>query len=94
MADKKTTQLAIPLDSPKLGFSMRLLNSLEGNGIRSLKGLLRKRSVDLLNFRGFGATMEREVREKLARFGLKLKDDPKTYEIANPCPFCGHKRDK
>lgn len=93
MAKVKESIKSIKTDSSKLGLSNRVSNILESNGILRLRDLLRKSYWELARYRGFGASSERELREALSRFGLRLKDDPRSYQIANPCPLCGHKRE-
>ena len=90
MATEKSPIQFIPIDSPQLGFSIRIVNILESNDIHLLGELLEESYWELRLLRNFGPACEREVREKLGKFGLRLKDDPKTYTLENPCPFCGH----
>jgi len=57
-----------------LDFSTRTLNSLSGNGIRTVGGLVKKREIDLLNLEGLGQKALKEIRRSLGKLGLSLKE--------------------
>lgn len=57
-----------------LDFSTRTLNSLSGNGIRTVGGLVKKREADLLNLEGLGAKALKEIRRSLGKLGLSFKE--------------------
>lgn len=58
-----------------LEFSVRSLNCLQQENIRTLGELALKRSADLLAIKNFGKKSLYEIREKLAQYGLSLKDE-------------------
>lgn len=57
-----------------LDFSTRTLNSLSGNGIRTVGGLVKKREADLLNLERLGTKALKEIRRSLGKLGLSLKE--------------------
>jgi len=59
----------------ELEFSVRSLNCLQQENIRTLGELAQKRASDLLAIKNFGKKSLYEIREKLAQYGLSLKDE-------------------
>lgn len=55
--------------------SLRTKNKLRENGIKSTEKLAGKSASELLALRKFGPAALAEVREEMARLGLKLRDD-------------------
>ena len=51
------------------------MNCLQQENIRTLGELAQKRASDLLAIKNFGKKSLYEIREKLAQYGLSLKDD-------------------
>lgn len=64
-----------------LELSVRSRNCLRKAGIHTLGELVNKRVSDLLEIKNFGKKSLNEIREKLAQFGLKLKDDDEMEDI-------------
>lgn len=58
----------------EVDLSSRAANALTRAGIRTLGGLSRKSTADLLEVEGLGAKALDEIRELLAKYDLKLKD--------------------
>jgi hypothetical protein len=58
-----------------MGFSARVTNGCIRKKIKTLQDLLNYRAVDLLEIRNFGHMSVKEIRKKLAKFNLTLKDD-------------------
>lgn len=56
----------------ELELSVRATNCLESEGITKVRELVSRAEDDLLTVRNFGETTLREVREKLAKFDLRL----------------------
>jgi DNA-directed RNA polymerase subunit alpha len=56
-----------------LELSTRTANALTGAGIRTLGGLARKTSEDILALEGIGEKAVEEIKDSLARFGISLK---------------------
>lgn len=54
--------------------SVRLAKVLDKVGVRSFADLLRLQMVELYAFTGFGKTVEIELAEKLAAFGLAMRN--------------------
>ena len=59
----------------ELEFSVRSLNCLQQENIRTLGELAMKRASDLLAIKNFGKKSLYEIREKLAQYSLSLKDE-------------------
>ena len=57
-----------------LGFSVRVTNCLKNSNIRTIDQLLSKSKDELHKTRQFGKKSLIEISEKLAAYGLKLKD--------------------
>lgn len=62
-------------------FSMRTLNVLKHNGVKTLKQLCELTSKDVLEFRNMGKRSLRELREKLAEYALSLKDETVDLDV-------------
>jgi len=56
-----------------LSLSVRTMKSLNGAGIRTIGGLVRKTENDLLDLDGLGAKGITEIKRVLSNFGLTLK---------------------
>ncbi len=56
-----------------IGLSTRTLNSLTSANIRTLGGIARKHSDDLLEIEGMGEKGIQEIKKVLANFGITLK---------------------
>lgn len=74
---EKTEERVKALDIPikDLEFSVRSRNCLEQENMRTLGELAQKRASELLAIKNFGKKSLYEVREKLAQYGLSLKDE-------------------
>jgi DNA-directed RNA polymerase subunit alpha len=59
----------------ELEFSVRSLNCLQQENIRTLGELAQKNAADLLVIKNFGKKSLYEIRDKLAQYGLTLKDE-------------------
>lgn len=57
-----------------LDLSARTINALSNANIRTVGGLARKKSSDILEIEGFGAKGLEEIKELLAKHGIELKD--------------------
>ena len=57
-----------------LELSARTINALSNANIRTVGGLARKKSSDILEIEGFGAKGLEEIKELLAKHGIELKD--------------------
>jgi DNA-directed RNA polymerase subunit alpha len=57
-----------------LELSTRTANALANAGIRTVGGLARKTSGDLLSLEGLGEKAVSEIRDALARYGLSIKE--------------------
>lgn len=57
-----------------LELSARTINALSNANIRTVGGLARKKSADILEIEGFGGKGLEEIKELLAKFGIELKD--------------------
>lgn len=57
-----------------LELSARTINALSNANIRTVGGLARKKSADILEIEGFGNKGLEEIKELLAKFGIELKD--------------------
>ncbi|MBQ6519933.1 MAG: phage integrase N-terminal SAM-like domain-containing protein [Anaerolineaceae bacterium] len=64
-----------------LNLSVRVYNSLRRSGISTIEELVVKTEKDLLKLRNFGALSLSEVKESLAKEGLKLKQMPKEKQL-------------
>lgn len=64
-----------------IDFSMRTLNVLRHNGVRTLKQLCELASTDVLLFRNMGKRSLYELRQKLAEYGLSLRDETVDLDI-------------
>jgi DNA-directed RNA polymerase subunit alpha len=71
--EERTKALDIPIKD--LEFSVRSRNCLEQENMRTLGELADKRASELLAIKNFGKKSLYEVREKLAQYGLSLKDE-------------------
>ena len=70
-----TPDSRLNLSIQDLGLSVRSTKALEGDNIRTIRDLLDKTAEDLIEIMRFGMVSLREVREKLAAHGLKLRGD-------------------
>lgn len=77
LVQEKSEQRVKSMDIPikDLEFSVRSRNCLEQENIRTLGELALKRHSELLAIKNFGKKSLYEVREKLAQYGLSLKDE-------------------
>lgn len=57
-----------------LELSARTINALSNANIRTVGGLARKKSADILEIEGFGEKGLGEIKDLLAKFGIELKD--------------------
>jgi DNA-directed RNA polymerase subunit alpha len=57
-----------------LELSARTINALSNANIRTVGGLARKKSADILEIEGFGNKGLEEIKELLAKHGIELKD--------------------
>jgi DNA-directed RNA polymerase subunit alpha len=57
-----------------LDLSARTINALSNANIRTVGGLARKKSGDILEIEGFGNKGLEEIKELLAKYGIELKD--------------------
>ncbi len=57
-----------------LELSARTINALSNANIRTVGGLARKKSSDILEIEGFGTKGLEEIKELLAKHGIELKD--------------------
>ncbi len=57
-----------------LELSARTINALSNANIRTVGGLARKKSADILEIEGFGNKGLEEIKELLARYDIELKD--------------------
>jgi DNA-directed RNA polymerase subunit alpha len=58
----------------ELELSARTINALSNANIRTVGGLARKKSADILEIEGFGNKGLEEIKELLAKYGIELKD--------------------
>jgi hypothetical protein len=68
--EREGDQLDVSL--AELDLSVRAANSLESEGITTLRDLVNRTDEELLNVRNFGETTLREVKRKLSQRGLRL----------------------
>ncbi len=73
--EKKEENKAYDIPIKELEFSVRSRNCLEQENIKTLGELAEKRASDLLAIKNFGKKSLFEIREKLAQYGLHLKDE-------------------
>ena len=73
--EKKEENKAYDIPIKELEFSVRSLNCLQQENIRTLGELALKRASDLLAIKNFGKKSLYEIRDKLAQYGLSLKDE-------------------
>ncbi len=73
--EKEEENKAYDIPIKDLEFSVRSLNCLQQENIRTLGELAQKRASDLLAIKNFGKKSLYEIREKLAQYGLSLRDD-------------------
>jgi len=64
--------LATPLD--QIEFSVRARRALDGLGLKTLGDLASRTEGELLACRNFGQTSLNEIRQRLAEYGLKLRE--------------------
>ena len=57
-----------------LDLSARTINALSNANIRTVGGLARKKSADIIEIEGFGNKGLEEIKELLAQHGIELKD--------------------
>ncbi|MDO5494624.1 MAG: DNA-directed RNA polymerase subunit alpha [bacterium] len=76
--------LALPIED--LGLLSRSYNCLKREGIHTVGELVARSEADLLDIRNFGAKSITEIKEKLAGFGLSLKDSPADFD---PSSYAG-----
>ncbi len=72
--------LALPIED--LGLLSRSYNCLKREGIHTVGELVARSEADLLDIRNFGAKSITEIKEKLASFGMSLKDSPVDYDFS------------
>jgi len=72
-SEKRRRQLQMSLSYLEL--SVRTTNCLEDSGVMTIGDLIQQTGEDLLEFRSFGETPLREVKQRLAEKGLKLKGE-------------------
>ncbi len=75
------------IDINDVQFSVRTENFLRSHRIKYLNDLTQLTTRTLLDWQGMGKKSLNEVREKLAFYGLSLKDEIK--EIMSDCDKCG-----
>lgn len=77
LVQEKTEERVKSLDIPikDLEFSVRSRNCLEQENMRTLGELAQKTASELLAIKNFGKKSLYEVREKLAQYGLSLKNE-------------------
>jgi DNA-directed RNA polymerase subunit alpha len=63
-------KLNMPINDLRL--SVRASNCLEGEGVRTLRDLVQRNEVQLLEMKNFGETTLNEIRDKLRELGLHL----------------------
>lgn len=68
----------------EMEISCRLTSSLKRIGIKSVGELAGWREYDLLQQFGVGKTQVKEIREQLARFDMRLRDDGSIGTKATP----------
>ncbi len=67
-----TAESKLAMSLAELNFSVRAMNCLETENIRTLRDLVQRTEDQLLEVRNFGETTLNEVKEKLADVGLRL----------------------
>ncbi|MBI4870666.1 MAG: DNA-directed RNA polymerase subunit alpha [Candidatus Riflebacteria bacterium] len=72
---RKEDNKNIDIPIKDLEFSVRSRNCLEQENIRTLGELAKKRASELLAIKNFGKKSLHEIREKLAVYGLALRDE-------------------
>ena len=70
--------LALPIED--LDLTVRSYNCLKREGIHTVGELVARSEADLLDIRNFGAKSIDEVKDKLTRMGLSLKDSPPGFD--------------
>ena len=70
--------LALPIE--ELDLTVRSYNCLKREGIHTVGELVARSEADLLDIRNFGAKSIDEVKAKLRRMGLALKDSPPGFD--------------
>ncbi|MDR1479284.1 MAG: DNA-directed RNA polymerase subunit alpha [Planctomycetaceae bacterium] len=65
-------EVKLSRDLAELGLSVRAMNCLEGEDIKSVRDLITRSEDSLLELRNFGETTLTEVKEKLSAWDLKL----------------------
>ena len=74
--------LALPIE--ELDLTVRSYNCLKREGIHTVGELVARSEAELLDIRNFGAKSIDEVKDKLTRMGLALKDSPPGFDPARP----------
>lgn len=72
--EKVNKNVDIPLKDVE--FSVRSRNCLKRTSIKTLGDLAKKNASELLEIKNFGQKSLNEIRERLAQYNLRLKDDP------------------
>lgn len=57
-----------------LGLQDRIIDLLQQGGIKSIAGLIRKKEQDIINIKGLGDKALKEIKAKLKKFKLSLKE--------------------
>jgi DNA-directed RNA polymerase subunit alpha len=76
--DRLNETLARSVDDLEL--TVRSLNCLKREGVHTIGELVARSEADLLDIRNFGGKSIQEVKEKLAEWGLGLKDSPPGFD--------------
>ena len=66
------TETKLGMNLSELSLSVRAMNCLESESIRTVRDLVQRSEDQLLEVRNFGETTLNEVKEKLADIGLRL----------------------
>lgn len=75
VADEEAAETTIDLTVEDLELSARSSNCLKKAGIDAVAELLEKDMKELMQIKNFGKKSADEINEKLAQYGLKLKDE-------------------
>jgi len=70
--DKTDMERALTLGLGELRLSIRAVNCLESEGIATVRDLVVRDDLELLDIRNFGETTLKEVKARLAELGLEL----------------------
>lgn len=75
IAGERPADATLELPIGELNLSVRSRKCMVKLGVEKIGDLVRRSSEDLLECKNFGATSLKEVREKLAAYGLKLRGE-------------------